>query len=200
MNRLQTLLATFICLLLLTTNAKAQSWQDLFNKDNISNIVNSLTGNNKINLVGTWTYQGSAIELKSDDLIKKAGGTLAAATVEQNLDKQLNRVGVKAGITNFTFKEDSTFTSTIGKRTLSGKYSYDTETKLVALKYAGLVGINAKVNQASNSMSLLFDADVLLKLLVYFGNKSTSSSLKTITALAQGYDGMMMGLDLNRKP
>lgn len=200
MKRMKTIFTFAICLLFMTTtNAQAQSWLDLFNKDNVSKIVETLTGSSNVNLVGTWTYQKPAIELKSDDLLKKAGGALASATVEKTINERLNKLGVKAGMTDFTFKEDSTFTSTIGKRTMSGKYSYNANTKSVELKYAGLIGVNAQVSQSTNNMSLLFDADTMLKLLVYFGNKSTNSSVKAITALAQGYDGMMIGLDFNKK-
>ncbi|MCD7901587.1 MAG: DUF4923 family protein [Bacteroides sp.] len=190
--------AIIICLLM-SMSTQAQSWTDIFNKENISKVVSTVTGSaSNVDITGTWGYTGSAVEFKSNDLLKQAGGVVASSMIENKLDQQLTKLGVTAGITQFTFSEDSTFTSTIGKRTLSGNYSYDAENQTVNLKYAGLVGINAKVNQSSNNMSLLFDADKLLQLLVLYGNKSTNTSIKAITTLAEGYDGMMLGLEFNK--
>ena len=46
--------------MLMATNSQAQSWSDLFNKDNISKVVNAITGNTKsIDMTGTWNYQNS---------------------------------------------------------------------------------------------------------------------------------------------
>lgn len=188
-----------ICCLFMSTNTQAQSWTDIFNKDNISKVISTITGESaSVNLTGTWGYTGSAVEFKSDDLLKKASGTAASAVVEKKLNQQLSKLGVTAGVTQFTFNEDSTFVSTIGKRTLKGSYLYNAETQTVNLKYAGLVGVNAKVSQVSNNMSLLFDADKLLQLLLLYGNKSSNSSIKAITTLAENYDGMMLGLEFNK--
>ncbi|MDL2291741.1 DUF4923 family protein [Bacteroides sp. OttesenSCG-928-F21] len=201
MNRSKMYLAIFACFMLVATTGRAQSWKDLFNKENVSSIVNAVTGNSEnIDMTGTWSYTGSAVEFKSDDLLKKAGGSLASSTVEKKMDGYLSKVGVKAGVTNFTFNADSTFVSTVAGRTLNGNYSYNSETQTVNLKYAGLVGINAKVSKPlDGSMALLFDADKLLQLLVLYGSKSTNSSIKAITALAEGYDGLLLGLEFNKK-
>ena len=40
-------LAVVSALLLVTTNVQAQSWKDLFNKDNIEKVVNAVTGNQR---------------------------------------------------------------------------------------------------------------------------------------------------------
>ena len=66
-------LAVVSALLLVTTDVQAQSWKDLFNKDNIEKVVNAVTGNQTIDMTGTWTYSGSAIEFESDNLLQKAG-------------------------------------------------------------------------------------------------------------------------------
>lgn len=201
MRQVKLIAAMSICCLLVSVQTQAQSWTDLFNKDNISKVVDAVTGNAsaaKVDLAGTWGYTGSAVEFESGDLLKKAGGSVASSMVEKKLDEQLTKLGVKAGVTQFTFNADSTFTSTIGKRSLNGKYSYNAETQTVNLKYASLVGINAKVSQQSNTMSLLFDADKLLQLLILYGSKSSNSSIKAITSLAQSYDGMKLGLEFER--
>lgn len=64
----------FVAMLLLGSNSQAQSLKDLFNKDNVENIVNTITGKNTASMVGTWSFSGSAIEFESDNLLQAAGG------------------------------------------------------------------------------------------------------------------------------
>ena len=191
-------LAVVSALLLVTTNVQAQSWKDLFNKDNIEKVVNAVTGNQTIDMTGTWTYSGSAIEFESDNLLQKAGGAAAAAVAEKKLDEQLAKVGIKDGQVSFTFNADSTFTSTVGKRTMTGTYSYDATDKVVHLRYFKLLNMNAKVNCTSTNMDLLFNSDKLLKLIAFISSKSSSTTLKTISSLADSYDGMMLGFALKK--
>ena len=191
-------LAVVSALLLVTTDVQAQSWKDLFNKDNIEKVVNAVTGNQTIDLTGTWTYSGSAIEFESDNLLQKAGGAAAAAVAEKKLDEQLAKVGIKDGQVSFTFNADSTFTSTVGKRTMTGTYSYDATDKVVHLRYFKLLNMNAKVNCTSTNMDLLFNSDKLLKLIAFISSKSSSTTLKTISSLADSYDGMMLGFALKK--
>ena len=191
-------LAVVSALLLVTTNVQAQSWKDLFNKDNIEKVVNAVTGNQTIDMTGTWTYSGSAIEFESDNLLQKAGGAAAAAVAEKKLDEQLAKVGIKDGQVGFTFNADSTFTSTVGKRTMTGTYSYDATDKVVHLRYFKLLNMNAKVNCTSTNMDLLFNSDKLLKLIAFISSKSSSTTLKTISSLADSYDGMMLGFALKK--
>ncbi|EOA57532.1 MULTISPECIES: DUF4923 family protein [Bacteroides] len=191
-------LAVVSALLLVTTDVQAQSWKDLFNKDNIEKVVNAVTGNQTIDMTGTWTYSGSAIEFESDNLLQKAGGAAAAAVAEKKLDEQLAKVGIKDGQVSFTFNADSTFTSTVGKRTMTGTYSYDATDKVVHLRYFKLLNMNAKVNCTSTNMDLLFNSDKLLKLIAFISSKSSSTTLKTISSLADSYDGMMLGFALKK--
>lgn len=192
-------LAVVSALLLVTTNVQAQSWKDLFNKDNIEKVVNAVTGNQSIDMTGTWIYSGSAIEFESDNLLQKAGGAAAAAVAEKKLDEQLAKVGIKDGQVSFTFNADSTFTSTVGKRTMTGTYSYDATDKVVHLRYFKLLNMNAKVNCTSTNMDLLFNSDKLLKLITFISSKSSSTTLKTISSLADSYDGMMLGFALKKQ-
>ena len=148
---------------LFASNSQAQSLKDLLNKDNISKVVNAITGTPEtIDMTGTWTYSGSAVEFESDNLLMKAGGAAAATMAENKLNEQLSKVGIKEGQMSFTFNADSTFTST------------------------------------SNSMDLLFNSDKLLKLMTFLGSKTNSTALKTVSSLAENYDGMMLGFGLKK--
>ena len=191
--------AVLITLLLVPTVNRAQSIKDLFNKDNISKVVNAVTGHTEtVDMTGTWRYTGSAIEFESENLLKKAGGTVAPSAAEQKLDEQLAKVGIKEGQLSFTFNADSTFVSTLGKRKLNGTYSYDAGTQMLHLRYMKLIPMNAKVNYTTQQMDLLFEADKLLKLITFLSSKSSSATLKAISSLADSYDGMMLGYELKR--
>lgn len=184
---------------MMANNSQAQSLKDLFNKDNISKVVNAVTGQAQaIDMTGTWSYEGSAVEFESENLLMQAGGVAAASVAENKLNEQLTKVGIKAGQMSFTFNADSTFTSKVGKRTMNGTYSYNAATKQVSLKYLKLINLNAKVNCTTESMELLFNSDKLLKLLAFIGSKSNSTTLKTVSSLAESYDGMMVGFELKK--
>lgn len=188
----------FVAALLLTGNSHAQSIKDLFNKENIEKAVNAVTGKSTADMTGTWSYTGSAIEFESENLLKKAGGTVAASAAEQKLDEQLAKLGIKEGQLSFTFNTDSTFVSTLGKRKLNGTYSYNPTTGMLQLKYMKLIPMNAKVNYTTQQIDLLFEADKLLKLITFLSSKSSSATLKAISSLADSYDGMMLGYELKR--
>ena len=96
--------------------------KDLFNKENVEKVVSAVTGKNTVDMTGTWSYTGSAIEFESDNLLMKAGGAVAATTAEAKLDEQLSKVGIKPGQMSFTFAADSTFNVKLGAKTLKGTY------------------------------------------------------------------------------
>ena len=129
----------------------------------------------------------------------KAGGTVAANTVEEKLNEQLAKVGFEEGKLSFTFNADSTFMARISGKDLKGTYSYDTSHQKVNLKFAKLVGLNAKLNCTSTDMNLLFNFDKLLDLITFLSSKSNNNTLQTIGSLAEGYDGMLMGFSLKKE-
>ena len=185
--------------LLMATNSQAQSLKDLLNKENIEKVVNTVTGKSTASMEGTWVYSGAAIEFESDNLLQKAGGTVAATAAEKKLNEQLAKVGIKEGQMSFTFNADSTFNAKVGARSMKGTYSYNASEQMVNLKFVKLIGLNAKVNCTSSNMDLLFNSDKLLKLLAFLSSKSSNTTLKTIGSLADSYKGMMLGFSLQKE-
>ena len=172
----------FVAALLMASNSRAQSLKDLLNS-----------------MEGTWIYTGSAIEFESDNLLQKAGGSVAAGAAESKLNEQLAKVGIKEGQMSFTFNADSTFTAKVGAKSIKGTYSYDTSTQHANLKFMKLIPLSAKVNCTSANMDLLFNSDKLLKLITLISSKSNNTTLKTIGSLANSYDGMMLGFALKKE-
>lgn len=197
---IKTTLACVVLLLLSQQNVSAQSWSDLLNKDNISKVVNAVTGaNNNVLLEGTWIYNGSAVQFESENLLLKAGGVAAAKAAESKLDEQLTKFGITPGSMTFTFAADSTFTSVVAGRTMPGTYTYDSETKKLNLKFARLLNMGAEVNYSTTSMDMLFNSDKLLKLITYLSSKTSSTALKSISTLSAQYDGMLLGFELKKQ-
>lgn len=189
----------FIAALLMASNSRAQSLKDLFSTENIEKAVNAVTGKSTASMTGTWTFTGSAIEFESDNLLQKAGGSVAATAAEKKLDEQLAKAGIKTGQMSFTFNADSTFTTKVGTKSMNGTYTYNASTQKAALKFAKLLNLNAKVNCTSTNLDLLFDSDKLLTLITFLASKSNNATLKSISSLAESYDGMMLGFAMQKQ-
>ena len=59
--------------------------------ENIINIIGSILGSfgnttDQASILGTWTYQEPAVQFTSDNLLAKAGGSIASAKVVEHLE------------------------------------------------------------------------------------------------------------------
>ena len=184
-------------LLLCSSLSFAQSWKDLLNKGNVEKAVSAVTG--KVDLVGTWNYTGSAIEFESDNILKKASGKVAAATLEKKINDQLNKIGLKENAATLTFNADSTFVLATVNKNKSGKYTYDAEAKQINLEIVGGKAVSAAVNTTGNQFSFLFNADKLIDVVNFVSDKVPNSTLKSVASLINNYDGMNVGLNFTKE-
>ena len=144
-------------------------------------------------LVGTWTYNEPAVVFKDHNWLKRAGGKLASAAIEKKLQTYLSRVGITKGAMKMTFKNDTTFTQTIGKKTVGGTYAING--KSVVLTYQG--GLKQMVGTTQvdgNSLLIVMDAGKLLKYAKTLGSLSGNATANTVGSLLSSYDGMEVGL------
>lgn len=152
-----------------------------------------------LDLVGTWDYEGVHVKFQSDNLLKKAGGKAAALQMEKELNKDLEGMGFKPGITTFIFNENGKFTNVTNGKKIGGKYSYDKESKYITLRYARILPIKAKVSGSGKKISLLFEAGGFLSMVTFIGSHSGVSVIKGVSSLLNSYDGMMVGMELKRE-
>ncbi|MBQ7495058.1 MAG: DUF4923 family protein [Bacteroidaceae bacterium] len=156
-------------------------------------------------IVGTWTYQSPEVRFESENLLAKAGGEVAAASIEQKLNTYLSKVGITKGVTTYTFNSDKTFSiSTGGKVIASGTYTFDSSSK--KLKMQGSLGIfnqTCIAGMDGANLCLLYDADKLLTTVNTVGsalgkvsNNNTVSSITTL--LGSSYKGMKLGFQLSK--
>lgn len=193
-------------LVLSAQTSSAQSLKDLFKKvtenETVKDVVSNVTGVNfKVDVTGTWTYSGMAVKFESEDLLKNAAASVAAGQVEDKLDEYAAKVGLKAGTFSFTFKEDNTFTATVKGKSFNGTYTLSEDYKTMDLKFGSKISLKpfkATVSATSSQLDLLFNADKLLELIEKLTSSSNNSTLKTIGAIAEQYDGMQIGLELQK--
>ncbi len=172
----------------------------------LQNLAGSLLGNllgstlSAESIVGTWQYSGPDCVFESENLLMKAGGEVAAASLEAKITPYLEKVGIRSGQLKYTFNTDGTYVMTIGNRNISGQYTLDTKNKTVTMYYLnGLAQSTAHVSLMTGKLSFLYEADKLLTMVksisALAGNNATIS---TLTTLLDAYNGLLIGLEMKK--
>ena len=155
-------------------------------------------------IIGSWSYAKPGLRLSSDNALSEIAAAAAISTVEDKISKYYEMVGIRAGACTFVFNSDGTFTSTVGAKTINGRYTMDganhtlnitfgTAERPAAEKLGLNKGINASVYMNGSNLQILFAADKLLDVIEFLG--SITSSLQAATSLLKSYDGMMIGFE-----
>lgn len=149
-------------------------------------------------IIGTWTYAAPECQFKSENLLSKAGGEVAAKEVEEKMQTVYDKIGMSG--CQYTFNEDGTYSYTIKNRTINGTYTFNDTDKTVIMK--GKLGIKtvAYVTVTGNDMSLVFNADKLMSVLktITGAASKVNSTAATINSVADTYDGLMLGFELKK--
>jgi hypothetical protein len=199
------IIASILCIA--GNTASAQTLKDILDKaannSTVTEIVEKVTGVNisKGDIKGTWNYTGSAVKLESENILKSAAAGAAATQIEKKLDEYLAKAGLKTGTFSFTFNEDNTFATTVKGKSFNGTYTLSEDGKTIELKYGktlGSTGITAAAQINASTFELLFKADKLLDLIGKLTANTNNTTLKTIGSLAGQYDGMKIGLELQK--
>ena len=119
--------------------------------------------------------------------------------VEEKINASLTKLGLTGDQISFTFNADNTYSATIKGRLVQGTYALDVENNKITLTYLnGLGTITPQISKTGNTLSLLYDADKLLKFLTSISAVSNNSTLTTLNALLKSYDGMLIGMELQK--
>ncbi len=204
MNKTISFVATLV-LLLGSSALKAQSLSDLFSSTSATDVVASVTGGSSItasNVEGEWDYVSPAVELSSDNVLTSAAGAVVTSQLESKLSDVCTKAGIEAGTFAFVFNSDMTFTSNVKGKNLGGSYTVDADNGTITLNYGvyntiTIGSLTANVTLVSSSMSLLFAADKLLDLISAISTVSSNDTIATVAALAEQYNGVKMGFELN---
>ena len=169
----------------------------------LGSVLTSLLGGSSAvtasDLQGTWTYRKADCVFETQNLLLKAGGEMAAAKIESQLESQLGKVGITPGACSFTFNSDGTYVATIGQYNLTGNYTLNTKSNTLTMTYlAGIGRISPKVVKTGASISLLFEGDKLLSMVQKVGKLSSNSTVSSLSSLINSYDGMLVGMQLSK--
>ena len=192
-------------MLTVSTAVSAQDWKSV-----LGGVVNKVEEtvskvNESVSIVGTWKYIAPDCKFQSDDLLSKAGGEVAAKKVEEQMSNYLSKLGFNEN-TVYVFNADSTYTSTVAGRTVSGTYSYNKDTNEMTLKTKIGLKMTAQVSTSllnGGSMSLLFKADKLMSLAQTVtgavAGKSSNATITTLNTVLSQYDGLLLGFEMKKQ-
>lgn len=205
MKKIFTILLTAGAACLISETASAQSLKDLFSKDNIKDVVENVTGldlsKDEAVITGTWQFSGTAVELESKDILKKAAAKLAVETIEKKLDETIAKIGITPGLFAFTFNEDKSFIVGFKKKEIKGTYTLSDDKKKLTLtfgRFSKLGTMEVITDLGSKELDLMFKADNLLELLGKITSEGNSDSMKALSTLVGAYEGINLGLELSK--
>lgn len=169
----------------------------------IGNVLGAVLGASntltEADLVGTWNFQSVDCVFESENLLMKAGGEVAAAQIETKLNETFSKFGVVSGACSFTFNNDNTYSAQVSALPMNGQYALDADNKKLTMTYlAGLGTMTPNIVKTGNKISLLYEADKLLAIAQKLAAMSGNTSLQTLADLASQYDGLMIGLELQK--
>lgn len=163
----------------------------------LNNVIGSGTFSKQDLCAHTWKYSKPGCAFTSENLLAKAGGEIAANKVEEKLSEYYSKFGFSGSNTYFTFNTDGTFTSKIDGKSWQGNYTFDEKTHAIQMKGL-LLSMSGYATKTTNGISLLFDQKKLLNLIKTMGALKGSSTLSAIGTIANNYDGMRVGFEMNK--
>ena len=146
-------------------------------------------------LVGTWVYSEPGCAFTSENLLAKAGGSVAATQVKQRLATVYNSVGIASNNTYFAFDQNGRFEAKVRGIPLSGTYTFEPNNSKINLKTT-LFTIPAFVTRTTNGLSLTMESKKLLNVLQTVTALTGNSTLSTVGELSKNFDGVRMGFDV----
>jgi hypothetical protein len=168
----------------------------------LESFLGAVLGNTTLkqaDILGTWNYTSADCVFETENLLMKAGGEVAASKIEEKINSTLGKFGLSSDKCAFTFNNDNTYSATIGGRTIQGTYVLDAENKKITMTYLnGLGTMTPQIVKSGNKLSLLFNADKLLKLLTTVSALSGNSTMSTLSSLLESYDGLLIGMELQK--
>ena len=147
-------------------------------------------------IIGTWNYVEPACAFTSENLLAKAGGSVAAKTVNEKLLPVYNSLYISSGNTQLTFNENGQFTGKIGGFPMSGTYTFDAANGLVKMK--SLTTFTAHLTRSTHGMNFTFESKKILTLLQTVSALSGNTTLSTIGDISKQFSGVRLGFAMKK--
>lgn len=172
-------------------NAKnsASSW--------LSGLISSKLVPSATQIIGTWVYERPAIVFTSENALMTIGGTAASSAIEKKMQATLSKQGISEGNMSVIFNKDYTFLVKYKNHTTGGKFTISKD--VVTMTFNGQTE-PCKVTPQLNNGTLVIatDATKIKNFLQGLGT-SSSSDIATITSMLKNFNGMRLGVRLNKK-
>lgn len=165
----------------------------------ISGVIGLLTGttSTSTSIVGTWVYNEPTVQFESSNFLAQAGGVIAGQKIVSKLSPYYQKFGFSSGSTKMVFNENNTCTITLGGKSVSGTYVYNSSANVLTIKdQFGLLNLNAYVTLSPSQLALTFDSGKLLQItsaLSASGASSNNATVNAISSIASSYNGMKTG-------
>ena len=167
----------------------------------LGDLLNTYT---TISLTGTWTYNGVATAISSDNTLVTLASSAYKTKLENKLNSYLSKVGIKPGSAVFTFTEDGQFSISNGTKVITnGTYTLDTKTNAVVLKYGQVYNyltMEGTVAVTAGGCQILCDANKFLeftKKAIAVAGKFVDTS--AVAALLADANGLQLGFKLTKQ-
>ena len=147
-------------------------------------------------IIGKWSYVEPACAFTSENLLAKAGGSVAAKTVNEKLLPVYKSLHISSGNTRLTFNENGQFTGKIGGFPMSGTYTFDAANGLVKMK--SLTTFTAHLTRSTHGMNFTFESKKILTLLQTVSALSGNTSLSTIGDISKQFNGVRLGFAIKK--
>lgn len=158
-------------------------------------LLTNLLGINTVNpntITGTWTYQQPHVSFESSNVLSQIGGEMMGNKISSTLGTYLTKIGLKQGVTTFTFDGKGGMTMTMGGKTTQGTYKLDGN-QLTMTGALGYTNLTCTVSMAGNQLYMLFDAKTLFNVITKMG-----SSVGALSNILGSYNGMKMGWECTK--
>ena len=168
--------------------------------DLLGDLLNTYT---TISLTGSWTYNGVATAISSENTLVTLASSAYKTKLETKLNGYLAKIGIKQGSAIFTFTEDGQFSISNGAKVIAnGTYTLDTKTNAVVLKFGKLYNyltMEGTVAVTAGGCQILCNADKFLE----FTKKAISVAGKfvdtsAVAALLADANGLQLGFKLTK--
>lgn len=147
-------------------------------------------------IIGKWSYVEPACAFTSENLLAKAGGSVAAKTVNEKLLPVYKSLHISSGNTQLTFNENGQFTGKIGGFPMSGTYTFDAANGLVKMK--SLTTFTAHLTRSTHGMNFTFESKKILTLLQTVSALSGNTSLSTTGDISKQFSGVRLGFAMKK--
>ena len=123
----------------------------------LGQVLNTVT---TVSLPGTWTYNGAASAVQSENTLVSLGASAYKTKIDNFINKYLKKVGITPGAATFTFGTDGSFTIANSKKTIATG-TYTTEGNKITMQFGSVykfLTLEGTTAITADGCQLLFDA------------------------------------------